>query len=189
MLICRFPLHKGWFLDPLKPSEQISVAWVKAQPIVFSYINAMVPDYHAAEDILQVVALTVVRKAEHYDSTKPFLPWAMGIARNEVLHFRRGRSREKLLFNADLMDMLAIDFAQRSERSKEIYQAMGHCLNKLSDRPKEVFRLRYGEEMPVKEIAESLQTTPSSISVTLHRCRQVLRDCLSKRLGGGLWQS
>lgn len=170
-----------------QPSDHVSAAWTRAQPTVSSYINALVPDFHAAEDILQAVAVIVVRKFDQFDDAKPFLAWALGIARNEVLHHRRSKAREHVMFNGELMEMLASGFAQQEEQSKEIRRAMGNCLGKLSDRPKEVFRLRYGEDMPVNGIAEALHTTPSSISVTLHRCREALRKCLTQNLGEGLW--
>lgn len=112
----------------------------------------------------------------------------LGIARNEVLHHRRAYARERLIFNAELMDLLATSFAEQQEQSKEIRRAMGVCMDKLSGRPKQVFCLRYGEQMPVRKIAEHFGTTPSSISVALHRCREALRRCLSKRLGEGIWQ-
>lgn len=171
------------------PTNEVSVAWTRAQPTVSSYINALVPDFHAAEDILQAVALIVVKKFDQYDRDRPFLAWALGIARNEVLHHRRAHAREHLIFNAELMDLLATSFAEQQEHAKEIRRAMGVCMDKLSGRPKQVFCLRYGEEMPVRKIAEHFGTTPGSISVALHRCREALRQCLSKRLGEGIWQS
>ena len=171
------------------PSDHVSVAWTKAQPTVASYINALVTDFHAAEDILQAVAVIVVKKFDQFDESRPFLAWVLGIARNEVLHHRRSKAREQVMFNGELMELLASGFTEKQEESKEIRRAMGSCLGKLSDRPKEVFRLRYGEDMAVNGIAETLHTSPSSISVTLHRCREALRKCLTKQLGEGLWHS
>ncbi len=176
-------------MTPPQPPEHVSIAWTKAQPSVSSYINALVPDFHAAEDILQSVAVIVVRKFDEFDDTRPFLAWALGIARHEVLHYRRSKAREKVMFNDELTQLLASGFVENEERSKEIRRAMDRCLGKLSDRPREVFRLRYGEDRSVDGIAQVLRTTPGSISVTLHRCREALRKCLSKQLGEGLWQS
>lgn len=169
------------------PSNHVSAAWTQALPTVSSYISALVPDFHASEDILQAVAVIVVKKFDQFDNSKPFLAWALGIARNEVLHYRRSKAREHVMFNGELMELLASGFAEKDEKTKEIRRAMGQCLGKLSDRPKEVFRLRYGEDMAVNGIAEAMKTSPSSISVTLHRCREALRKCLGRQLGEGLW--
>ena len=169
--------------------NHVSVAWTRAQPIVTSYISALVPDFHAVEDILQSVALIVVKKTDDYDPSKPFLAWALGIARNEVLHYRRSKARETLVFNDSLMKLLSRTFAEQEEHSKEIRRAMTGCLKHLSGRPREVFRLRYGEQMAVKTIAKQLETSANTVSVTLNRCREALRKCLSQQLGGGVWQS
>ncbi len=174
-------------MNDAETAKQLSIAWTQVQPTVSGYINALVPDFHAAEDILQSVAEIVVRKFDDYDSSRPFLNWSLGIARNEVMHYRRSRARQRVLFDGELMDLLATAFVEQERDSKELRHAMTYCLGSLSGRPAEVFRLRYGEDLSVKGIAERLQTSASTVSVTLHRCREALRKCLSKRLGGGIW--
>jgi len=176
-------------LDKPQPSDHVSVAWTKAQPTISSYISALVPDFHASEDILQAVALLVVRKFDQYDPERPFLAWAIGIARNEVLHYRRSKAREKVVFNDELMELLACSFVEQEDTSKEIRRAMGVCLKGLTGKSKQIFRLRYGEDLAVNKIADQLKASVNSISATLFRCRAALRKCLSNRLGGGVWQS
>lgn len=44
---------------------------------------------------------------------------------------------------------------------------------------REVFLLRYVEEMPHEEISETLDISVSAARVTAHRARKMLRDLLS----------
>ena len=60
----------------------LTLHWTRAQPVVAGFISSMVPDFNDAEDILQRVALVIVKKFNQYDKNKLFLVWAMGIAKS-----------------------------------------------------------------------------------------------------------
>ena len=75
--------------------EQFTRRWTEAQPIVAGYISAVVPDFQEAEDLLQDVAVILLRKFPEYDAQRPFVAWAIGIAKREVLVARR-RTRAAL---------------------------------------------------------------------------------------------
>jgi len=70
--------------------ERFTLEWTKAQPTVAGDISSLTPDFHQAEDILQRAALALIRKLDEYDREKPFVVWAIGVARLEVLKSRRG---------------------------------------------------------------------------------------------------
>lgn len=55
-------------------SEQLAARWTQAQPVVAAYIRTLLPDFHQAEEVLQRVAVVLVRKFEAYDASKPFVP-------------------------------------------------------------------------------------------------------------------
>ena len=61
-------------------TEKLARLWTESQSVVASYIFSLVRDFHLAEDILQQVAVVLVREFEKYDPSRPFLPWTMGIA-------------------------------------------------------------------------------------------------------------
>ncbi len=65
--------------------RELNVLWTKAHAVVLSYIRSTVIDFHRAEDVLQETAGTVAEKFSEYDSSRPFLPWALGIARSKIV--------------------------------------------------------------------------------------------------------
>ncbi|MDQ3333124.1 MAG: hypothetical protein M3552_21165, partial [Planctomycetota bacterium] len=70
-------------------ARELSIMWTSAHPIVSAYIRASIRDFHRAEDLLQDTAANVAEKYCEYDRTRPFLPWALGFAHNNVLHHLR----------------------------------------------------------------------------------------------------
>ena len=48
--------------------------------MVAAFVLSIIPDFHQAEDVLQQVAVVLVREFGQFDTSRPFLPWALGIA-------------------------------------------------------------------------------------------------------------
>ncbi len=56
--------------------EQFTRLWTEAQPILASYLSAVLPDFQEAEDLLQTVAVILLRKFPEYNAEHPFVAWA-----------------------------------------------------------------------------------------------------------------
>lgn len=59
--------------------------WTAASPRIHAYLVTLVLNWADAEDLLQDVGVTVWMKFAEYDSSRDFVAWACGIARNKVL--------------------------------------------------------------------------------------------------------
>ncbi|MCI0537700.1 MAG: hypothetical protein L0Z50_21000 [Verrucomicrobiales bacterium] len=68
-------------------SEQFICLWIAAHPKVASLISGAVPDFDQCQQILQKVALSCLRNFNEYDRQRPFVEWALEIARREILNF------------------------------------------------------------------------------------------------------
>ena len=88
-------------------NELFTKCWTQAQPAVATFIFSAIPDFHEAEDVVQKVAVTVLRKFEDYDRTRSFTAWAMGMAKIELRAWRRKRAKGFLFYHPDLLDMCA----------------------------------------------------------------------------------
>ncbi|MCG8507944.1 MAG: hypothetical protein MI741_01840, partial [Rhodospirillales bacterium] len=89
--------------NPQNLTEQLTVAWTKAQPMVTAYIASTIHKPDDVEDVLQEVAVAVARGYESSDRSLPFGPWAMGIARHKVFDYHRRNARDKHLFDDELL--------------------------------------------------------------------------------------
>jgi RNA polymerase sigma-70 factor (ECF subfamily) len=78
-------------------AEQFAALWTAAQPTISAFIRTLIRDFQQADEVLQRVAVTLVRKFDQYDPSRPFGAWAIGVAKYEVLYFRRERATDKHL--------------------------------------------------------------------------------------------
>ena len=150
--------------------------------MVSAYLSACVPDFHAAEDLLQNVAVTLLRKFDEYDPARPFIAWAIGIAKFEVLRHRRRQARSVLDFRPELADELAHEFVEMMPELGARAQALRRCIEQLRGRSGEIVRLRYAESQKPQEIAETLGLNSLVVRVALTRARSALRKCIDRRL-------
>ena len=83
--------------------QALATHWVKAQPVVAAFIASIVRDSHRADDLLQEVARISAVKFDEYDSSRAFTSWVLGIARYEILRFRRSQGRSRIMFSDSLL--------------------------------------------------------------------------------------
>ena len=162
--------------------ERFTELWTEAQPSVSHFIHSMIRDSAAAKDVLQTTALALVRKFSSFDQSREFLPWALGVARFEVLAHRRDHARNVVKFDTELIDQLTASWAEVAAEISDEAAALQRCVGKLPDKSKKVVRLRYVDELNSKEIATQLGRQPGNVRVMLQRIREQLRACVERQL-------
>ncbi|MCM2370361.1 sigma-70 family RNA polymerase sigma factor [Rhodopirellula sp. ICT_H3.1] len=137
-----------------------------------------------AQDVLQKTNLTLWKKASQYQDDAPFLPWALGVARFEVLGFLRDRNRERdrVVFHTDVVDMLCEIAHTDMELWPDRQQALHRCLESLDDETRFVFALRYADNQSLQQIADKTNKTIDAIKSLMMRSRKSLRKCIDLRL-------
>ena len=172
---------------PITPHQeqmrQLTLLWMKAQPVVAAFIASVVRDRHAVEDLTQEVAATVASSFDRYDPAQPFTPWAIGVAWNKVLHYLRSAKRDRHIFSDELVMGLAQAHEDMSGDYDDRHDALAYCLERVPGHARSVLGLRYVREMGVAKIADELGKSPGAVSSLLYRTRISLADCIHKRLG------
>lgn len=164
-------------------AEQLARLWTESQPMVAAYILSLVSDFHQAEDVLQQVAVVVVRRFHEYDSGRPFLPWVLGVARNVSLEARREKARTRMsLLDDDLISQVQAEFEANSQVSTAIHHALRRCLQGQKGRMREILHLRYSHDLKPQGIAKRMGITSGAVRVILHRARETLRLCIERSL-------
>ena len=154
--------------------------WTQSQPMVMAFIRSMVTNLDDAEDVLQQTAYDIATHFDDYDPERPFVAWAVGIAKYKVLAYRRDSSRSREVFNNDALEQIATAYADQSDHLSENARALDHCLDKLSAKARTLIELRYTRELKPASIAEQIGTSPSTVSNALSRTRELLRTCIQR---------
>ena len=161
--------------------------WTLAQPVVSAYVAAVVRDFRDRDDLLQEISVAVLEAFSSYDPARSFTAWAMGIARNQIGTYLRERKRNRLIFDAETVDLLAVAFEQIDSTQTRKLDYLQKCLAKLEGRASQLCELRYQNDLKPAAIGSLLGVTPNTVAKSLQRIRDQLRKCIERHaaLEGG----
>lgn len=161
----------------------LSRLWSEAQPVVAALIVGSVGDFQHAEDLVSQVAETVVVKFDQYDRSRPFLPWAMGIARNVVLqHYERRAGDRLVFFDERTLRAMAVAHEEVAGEASERLALMRLCLGEVKGKTRRVMEMRYLDGVRPAAIGRALDMTSNAVWVMLHRGREAIARCVQRRL-------
>lgn len=166
------------------------------QPQVYGLAYRILRQAQDAEDVTQQTFLSLIENIEQFREESSVKTWVMRIASNHALKILR---RRKTVGMINMSSMSTSDsygdvphpefiapwslppdvLADQAETQHEIE----HALSELDDKYRLVFILRDIEGMSVRETAEALELTESTVKVRLLRARLALRERLTKRFG------
>ncbi len=162
--------------------ERFTRLWTQAQPAIAGFLAALVPDRHQADDLVQEVAVVLLRKFGEYDPARPFPAWAMGVAKTAALSRRRDLARAACRFQDATIEQLAASWEELLPELDERVRALRDCVGRVSGRARQMLDLRYVEELSNDAIAERLGLAGGAVRVALHRLRGALQSCIEHRL-------
>lgn len=163
-------------------TAEIAVLWTRAQSAVAAFISSIVPGFQDSDDILQQVAVAVIKNYDKYDSDRPFVAWAIGIARNEILMYHRKNSQSKLIFATEIIQKISEVYEKESEKFYDTRKALDVCIKKLKGHSRRMLEMLYFSELNIPRIAQKLGMTAGSVYTAFHRIRLALRDCINHEM-------
>lgn len=152
------------------------------QSRLYAYICSLTGGAAGARDVLQETNLALWDKAREYDPARPFLPWACRIAYLQVLAYRKRCARSRLVFDDDLLRILAEQAARRDADHDRRLVALEGCMDKLPGPRRELLDRRYTHGETVDRIAERLRKAPNAVAGSLYRIRKILLECIESTL-------
>lgn len=146
-------------------------------PRTLRYLTALVGD--DAEDVHQDVWLGVHRRIAQLTHPGAFVGWLFQLARHRAVDWLRRRRRERELMD-DLALLAAMDDAADTGGMPDLGDSaqVASAIAALSPAHREVFLLRYEEEMSYSEIALVVGCSIGTVKSRLHHARRRLAQSL-----------
>jgi len=148
---------------------------------IFAYLHALVPDPHAAEDLLQETCLVISEKFHEFEPGTDFLAWAFQIAWWRVRAARQKYARSKILFDDDVLESVATTAREMTSELDCRREALAGCLERLPPRDRDLVLARYEPGGGVSEAARRSGRSVVAAYKALARIRKILHDCVSHR--------
>jgi len=168
--------------DEAESRKRLMMLMTRHQRQVFSYLYTMVPNRSDAEDLLQETSLVICEKFHEFEEGTDFVAWACQIAYWRVRYSRQKFVRSKVVFNQDILDIIAETAGTMADELDDRHEALVRCLQKLHQRDREMLTARYEPGGGVEEAARRSGRTVKTAYKALARLRKLLLDCVSTRL-------
>ncbi|MEM0969593.1 MAG: sigma-70 family RNA polymerase sigma factor [Verrucomicrobiota bacterium] len=157
--------------------------WTRAQPAVGRFVRSFVRNRADADDLLQEVALTIVEKFDKYDPSRPFIGWALGIARNVVkAHFRKQLRTPTASAEEGVVDQVANAFEALQPEMEDMKEALSRCIEGVRSEDRALLAMQYEEALKPAAIADRVGKSPNHVAVVMHRIRLGLKQCVERKL-------
>ena len=164
------------------PTEEFVRLLGEHEHSVTAYILSLVPNWHDARDIAQETRLKLWHQFDEFDRSKDFGAWALTIAYWEVMRFRKQRSREKIQFSDEAVELFAQVARKASLQTEDRQSALAMCVEKLDAVRRRILGLYYSTKMTMHEIAQQEGQTYEGVRKSLFRTRLNLRECIERVL-------
>lgn len=142
-----------------------------SQKLLNYFFRMLNYDEARAQDLLQDLFVKLIEKPHLFDAGRKFSTWVFVIASNMIKNeYRRRQVRSVMTYPED-MNGLEVPHAEDSGEEWLDLQQFGAVLEdemqRLSENHREVFILRYQEDMSIREIAEVMTCSEGTVKSRL----------------------
>jgi RNA polymerase sigma-70 factor (ECF subfamily) len=171
----------------MKSTAEFVRLWTMHQAQVAAYIATLLPRPDSAAEVLQQVSVALWEKWAEYDLKRPFVPWAIRFAYLEVLKWRQGQARERLVFCDTLLEQLHGTYEAEAPLEAARQQALGKCLEKLNPQERLWVQRRYAAGESLKQNAGENGLSMHQIYYAMEQIRARLLNCITRSLREEGW--
>jgi len=158
--------------------------FLAAEAVLKGYLLSACGDLNVVDELLGEVSSVLWEKFDKYDPDRPFHPWAIGVARLEVLKWRRALGRKREVLSCEAIDALAETADQCASELEDRLVHLRSCLEAIEGPARRVLHLRYWRRFRINQIAEKVGKSAGAVEMTLVRARRGLRNCVEGKLAG-----
>lgn len=139
------------------------------QERLYLHIRRMVGEHEDTNDVLQNCLVKVYRNLGSFKGQSALYTWLYRIATNEAITFLRKRQKRatRLQSGEELVSSAQVK-ADAWMDGEVVHQRLQSALDVLPERQKQVFVMRYYDELSYKEIAEILKTSVGGLKASYH---------------------
>lgn len=150
------------------------------QERLYWHIRRMVTDHDDADDVLQNAFLKIWRALPKFREESGLFTWLYRIATNEALSFLNQR-KARYSARVDDPDQILLNRLEGDEYfdGDAARTKLYAVIETLPAKQKQVFQMKYFEEMPYQAMADILQTSVGALKASYHHAVKKIEHALN----------
>ncbi|SHE77987.1 RNA polymerase sigma-70 factor, ECF subfamily [Psychroflexus salarius] len=163
-----------------KRKEEAFAALVEQHKVrLYWHIRNLVKIHEDADDVLQNTFIKVFKNIKNFKGESKLYSWMYRIATNESITFLNKKAKKKNISVPELKD-----FILNSLESDVYFEGdaielkLQKAIETLPDKQKQVFLMKYFENLPYKDISEILNTSEGALKSNYHHATKKIEKYL-----------
>ena len=149
----------------------------KYQEKLYWHIRRMVVTHADADDVLQNCFIKVWKNLDKFREDSQLYTWMYRIATNEALtHIKKAKKRSAISISDEENAVSHTLASETDYDGSKVEWKLQQAIQRLPDKQKAVFNLRYFEEMPYAEMSEVLETSEGALKASYHHAVKKIED-------------
>lgn len=168
--------------NPDDPYRRFLRLFTANESAIRAFVRRLVPSRSDADDILQDTSIVLWEKFSEFREDGDFLKWAFGVAKFEVLAWRRDKARDRLVLDESVVEQLATEAPRDEDLLSRQREALEACLARVKPKDRSLLVKAYQSGSRVKEVARKSGRSETGFYQWLHRMRGSLLECVRRNL-------
>lgn len=153
----------------------------KYQERLYWHIRRMVVNHEDANDVLQNVFIKVWTYLDNFREESNLYTWMYRIATNETLTYLEKEKKRTSLSLSDHESGLSNKLqAERGFDANKLEWRLQQAIQRLPEKQRVVFLLRYYDEMPYEEMSKVLETSTGALKASYHHAVKKVEEFLKQ---------
>lgn len=165
------------FRNSEKKEEAYTLIIKKYQERLYWHIRRLVISHDDTNDILQNVCIKVWKGLSNFREDAQLFTWLYRIATNESLTFLTSQKKRQAVGFDDVSNYLSEKLAAEKDfDGTKLEWKLQLAIQKLPEKQKLVFQLRYYDEMPYEKMSKILDTSEGALKASYHHAAKKVED-------------
>lgn len=139
------------------------------------------PEEH--EDLFQEIVLQLWKSFDSFKGDSKFSTWMYRVGLNTAITLIRKKTKSIPVTSLDATNFLQLKSSDFDEEHEERLKLLNASIKKLNEVDRALVLL-YLEELPYKEIAETIGITEVNARVKMNRAKEKLKEMMNPNYGG-----
>lgn len=154
----------------------------KYQERLYWHIRRMVVEHEDTNDILQNIFIKVWKSLDNFREDSQLYTWLYRIATNECLSFLQQQKKRSSISLSDESNTLSNKIkSDQYFDEKKLEWKLQLAIQKLPEKQRTVFNLRYYDEMPYEQMSRVLETSEGALKASYHHAVKKIEEYILNR--------
>ena len=165
------------FKEPSSKEKAFTLIVKKYQEKLYWHIRRLVVTHDDANDVLQNMFIKVWKGLQNFREDSQLYTWLYRIATNESLSFLDAQKRKSTTSLTDVESDLSNKIkADENFDANRLEWKLQLAIQRLPEKQRAVFNLRYYEEMPYEQMSRILETSEGALKASYHHAAKKIED-------------